>query len=40
MIEKTYSIRLPSNENPDWTEVPVEQSSLVGLKGSLKPTFR
>lgn len=32
VIEKTYSINLPSCENPQWTEVLPEQSSLVGLK--------
>lgn len=31
-IEKTYSVSLPSVENPQWTEVPPDQSSLVGLK--------
>ncbi len=32
VIEKTYSLGLPIDENPDWTEVLPEQSSLVGLK--------
>lgn len=36
VIEKTYSIGLPSVENPHWTEVPAEQSSLVGLKAQKK----
>lgn len=31
-IEKTYSISLPSEDKPDWTEVLPEESSLVGLK--------
>jgi hypothetical protein len=31
-IEKTYSVTLPSNENPYWTTVAPEQSSLIGIK--------
>jgi SAM-dependent methyltransferase len=32
IIEKTYSISLPTDENPYWIEVVPEQSSLVGIK--------
>lgn len=32
VVEKTYSVSLPSNENLKWTVVPSNQSSLVGLK--------
>jgi len=31
-VEKSYSICLPSEKNLKWTDVPPEQSSLVGLK--------
>jgi hypothetical protein len=32
IVEKTYSISLPSDENPSWTDVVPDQSALVGIK--------
>jgi hypothetical protein len=36
VVEKTYSVRLPSDANPYWTTVVPEQSSLVGIKACKK----
>ncbi|MDP1835749.1 MAG: class I SAM-dependent methyltransferase [Chlamydiales bacterium] len=31
-VEKEYSVKLPTEQCPEWTNVPPDESSLVGLK--------